>query len=149
MYHYLKWAAISLFFKRNLRSLILMALALLGIFVLNAVYGDLVDYLVATRRQEQILTLLLVKWLLILILAGVLVYGALGLGISRAKEQEKPKKRPKKSLPNPLKPISETTKEANEERIRKRLEKFKDPRKLRRKSDQIIERLEKKGIRRQ
>jgi len=40
MYHYLKWAALSLFFRRNLRYLLLMLVSMIGIYAADGIYHD-------------------------------------------------------------------------------------------------------------
>jgi hypothetical protein len=132
MYHYLKWAALSLFFKRNLRYLLFILLALIGIYGANAVYTDLVEYFTITERKESILYLLLGKWLVVTGLIGLLLYSIMRLGFSKG-ESEKKKNNVKPSAPSIP---------GEEDPVMKRLEKFKEKPRLKRRSEVIMERLE-------
>ena len=136
MYHYLKWAALSLFFKRNLRSLLFILLSLIGIYGADAVYSDLVEYFTLTGREENLLYLLLGKWLVVAGLIGLLLYSVMRLGFSKeggGKSEEK-----KKSV----KPIA-PSKPGEEDPVMKRLEKFREKPRLRRRSDLVMERMNK------
>jgi len=134
MYHYLKWAALSLFFKRNLRYLLLILLSLVGIYGADAVYTDLVEYFTITDRKESILYLLLGKWLVVTGLIGVLLYSIMRLGFSGGESGKSEKKK------NNVKP-SALSKPAAEDPVMKRLEKFKEKPRLKRRSEVIMERL--------
>ena len=73
MYHYLKWAALSLFLKRNIRYLIFIIISLIGIYGADAIYADLVDYFIVTDRKESLLYLLIGKWVTIAIMVLLLI----------------------------------------------------------------------------
>jgi hypothetical protein len=136
MYHYLKWAALSLFFKRNLRYLLFIFLSLIGIYGADAVYTDLVEYFTITERKESILYLLLGKWLVVAGLIGLLLYSIMRLGFSKeggGKSEEKRK---------PSKPSASPVPE-EEDPVMKRLEKFREKPRLRRRSDLVMERMNK------
>ena len=135
MYHYLKWAALSLFFKRNLRYLLFILLSLVGIYGADAVYTDLVEYFTITDRKESILYLLLGKWLVVTGLIGLLLYSIMRLGFSKEESGKSGKK--KKSV-NPTAP----SEPEEEDPVMKRLEKFKEKPRLKRRSEVIMERLE-------
>jgi len=135
MYHYLKWAALSLFFKRNLRSLLFILLSLIGIYGADAVYTDLVEYFTITDRKESILYLLMGKWLVVAGLIGLLLYSIMRLGFFGGKGEKSEKKK------NNVK-SSALSKPAEEDPVMKRLEKFRDKSRLKRRSERIMERLE-------
>ena len=132
MYHYLKWAALSLFFKRNLRYLILILVSIIGIYGADAVYQDLVDYFVATDRKESILILLTVKWTVVIGLTALLVISIMKLGFSKEE---------KRSWRSRLKRDEEPEEKADPDPIMERLEKFREKKHLKRKSDVVLERM--------
>jgi len=135
MYHYLKWAALSLFFKRNLRYFLFILLSLVGIYGADAVYTDLVEYFTITDRKESILYLLLGKWLVVAGLIGLLLYSIMRLGFSKegGGKSEKKKKGVKPTVPSTP---------AAGDPVMKRLEKFREKPRLKRRSERIMERLE-------
>jgi len=140
MYHYLKWAALSLFFRRNLRVLLLIAFSFLGILFLNNVYQDIVAYAQASGHKDALLYLLIGKWGILLFLFVLMLYGLsrLGFGKEKGKEGATRAQSSKKS--------ASTLPDAKEDaRIMQRLEKFREPRRLRRKSDLLMEKLRKEG----
>jgi len=138
MYHYLKWAALSLFFKRNVRYLALIALSLVGIYTLNAIYEDLVAYLIATQRQDDILTLLVFKWLLIFALVGLLLFSVFRLGFSKENKAVRTREKTSKLRPQKKDTVSS---HSSTDPILERLDKFKEPKRLKRKSDRFLEQL--------
>jgi hypothetical protein len=138
MYHYLKWAALSLFFKRNLRYLILILVSIIGIYGVDAVYRDLVDYFVATGRKESILTLLTVKWTVVIGLTILLLISIMKLGFSKEE---------KRFWRSRVKRDGEPEEKADPDPIMERLEKFREKKRLKRKSDLLIDRLKKRAER--
>ena len=135
MYHYLKWAALSLFFRRNLRYLLLILISLIGIYGADAVYRDLVDYFVATGRNESLLTLLILKWVFVIALVALLLFSIMRLGFGRELGSTSAKKRPKSK---------QTPKDSftGDDPVMQRLERFRDKKRLKRKSELLMERLE-------
>ena len=131
MYHYLKWAALSLFFRRNLRSIILILVSAAFIFLADAVYQDLADYQRAVGHPENILYLLIGKWIVILLSAGLLLFAIsrLGFGGSRQKSKKQEKVLPSENI----------------DAIDRRLERFKGAQKLRSRSEILLERRKKEG----
>ncbi|WP_456451075.1 hypothetical protein [Hydrogenimonas sp.] len=125
MYHYLKWAALGLFFRRNLRYLVLMGVGFVGIFVADAVYEDMADFAAKAGRTESIATYLMLKWAAVAFFAGLILFAATRLGF--ASEPRKGGAKEKKAPPEPNDPIM------------KRLEKFKTPKRLRHRADLVIE----------
>ncbi len=130
MYHYLKWAALSLFFRRNLRYIILILVAVAFIFLSDTVYQDLADYQRAVGHPENILYLLIGKWIVILLSVGLLLFAIsrLGFGGSRNKSTKE-----KVSSPETI------------DAIDRRLERFKGPQKLRSRSEILLEKRKKKS----
>ena len=137
MYHYLKWAALSLFFRRNLRYLLLIFVSMIGIYAIDGIYHDLVDYAVATGRKEMILYFLAGKWVLVILLSILFVYSVMHLGFGK---EGTPGKREKKKREDK---VDEKRAKAQEELVMQRLEKFKSKGRLKRRSDLVLERLEK------
>ena len=132
MYHYLKWAALGLFFRRNVRYLALIAGAVAGIVLADAIYTDLADLAVKTDRTDRIVWYLAGKWIAVLLCGGLILYAIGRLGFS----SDEGKKRETKSKPaSPPEP---------EDPVMKRLEKFKHPDRLRHRSDLIIARRKRK-----
>ncbi|ADV47343.1 hypothetical protein [Nitratifractor salsuginis] len=134
MYHYLKWAALSYFFKRNLRSLIFVFLGLAGIYSSDAVYQDLKDYALSTDQKDLVFYFLLGKWALDLISAALLVYGVMNLGLGKGTDKRRKNSRVGKSPKNSENPVKETERDA----VMERLEKFRGAKRLRRRSDLLI-----------
>lgn len=130
MYHYLKWAALSLFFKRNLRYLLFIAVGFIGIYISDAIYTDMAEYALMTEQTEDISRYLLLKWIAVACFALLIVWSIFRLGFVRKKEEKK-RKVDKSNLEN--------------DPYMKRLEKFRTPRKLRSKSQLLIEKKRKKG----
>ena len=130
MYHYLKWAALSLFFRRNPRYIVLIIAALILIYFSDTVYRDLVDYQRAVGHPEKILYLLAGKWIAILFAVGLLLFGIsrLGFGGGRKKGSKK----------DQASPSSEKI-----DAIDRRLERFKGSEKLRSRSEVILEKRKK------
>ena len=139
MYHYLKWAAFSLFLKRNLRYLLFILVSILGIYGADAIYRDLVDYAVATGQKGVILYLLLGKWSIVIALSILLVYSIMRLGFGKEGPINSEKKRGKDSS----KGNGSRKEEREEDPILQRLEKFKTKGRLKRHSEGVMERLEK------
>ena len=140
MYHYLKWAAFSLFLKRNLRYLLFILVSVLGIYGAGAIYQDLVDYAVATEQKGMILYLLLGKWLIVIALSILLVYSVMRLGFGREGSVKSEKK---KRVKDSDKGDGSREEKCEEDPILQRLEKFKTKGKLKRRSEVVMERLEK------
>ncbi|BDY13874.1 hypothetical protein [Hydrogenimonas cancrithermarum] len=124
MYHYLKWAALSLFFKRNIRYLIFLLIGLIGIYVADAVYQDMVEFSVVSKETGNIGKYLLMKWIAVLFFSGMVVWSIFKFGFGR-KSASKEKRSNEAVLEN--------------DPYMKRLKKFKTPKKLRSKSDLLIE----------
>ncbi len=136
MYHYLKWAALSLFFRRNLRYLLLMLVSMIGIYAADGIYHDLVDYAIATGRKGLILYFLAGKWVLVILLSILFVYSVMHLGFG--KESVVAKKEKKKRGEK----VDDKKAKAQKELVMQRLEKFKSKGRLKRRSDLVLERLE-------
>jgi flagellar biosynthesis/type III secretory pathway M-ring protein FliF/YscJ len=137
MYHYLKWAALSYFFKRNLRYILLIAIALIGIYGSDAIYQDLKDYALSTDQKNLVLYFLVGKWVIVFALALLLVYGIMKLGLARdSKSEKKGRKR--------FKDVNKKRIDEQEDAISKRLEKFRGTKRLRRRSDILLERMKEK-----
>lgn len=137
MYHYLKWAAFSLFVKRNVRYLVFILVSLIGIYTSDAVYRDVMEYFVATGQKGSLLPLLFVKWAFVAGLTGLLLFSITRLGFGReGKRIAEEKKR------------STSSSSAVQDPIMDRLEKFRDKKRLKRKSDLLMERMGKEGKRR-
>ncbi|WP_456393288.1 hypothetical protein [Nitratifractor sp.] len=143
MYHYLKWAALSLFFKRNLRYLMIIAVSLIGLYGIDALYRDFVDYFVQTGQRGYLLPLLLIKWGVVVGLIVLLLYSIMRLGFGR--ETEKRSFKPKFFGKERSGDKGEEADVAQEDAMMARLEKFRYKGRLRRKSDLLMER--KKGKR--
>ena len=127
MYHYLKWAALSLFFRRNLRSLVFILISMIGIVGVDAIYSDLMEYFIVTDHKEGILYLLAGKWTIVIVFIILLLISVMRLGFSS---------RP--SLPKRMK-----DKNSEKDPIMERLEKFRKKEQLKHRSDLVIERLKK------
>ena len=147
MYHYLKWAALSYFLKRNLRYLALIGISLLGIYVADSVYKDLADYATRTDATDKIAYYLAAKWVAVLLLGGLILFSIFRLGLGGAKEEKKGWKlfakesksaRPekKKAKEKPARPKSEA--DPDPDPVMERLEKFRHAKPLRRKADVVI-----------
>ena len=137
MYHYLKWAALSYFFKRNLRYILLILISLIGIYGSDAIYQDLRDYALSTDQKHLVLYFLIGKWLIVLALALLLVYGIMKLGLARDfKSEKRDRKR--------FKDANKKRIEEQEDAMAKRLEKFRGTKRLRRRSDLLLERMKEK-----
>jgi len=129
MYHYLKWAALSLFLRRNLRCLLVMLVSLVGISGGDAVYRDLADYFIAVGRKDSLFYLLLAKWALVASLAGLFLFCVMRLGFSK-----EPSASRKRSAAG-----KETEELCEGDPIMKRLEKFREKKRLKRRSDMVLE----------
>ena len=138
MYHYLKWAAVSLFFRRNLRYLVLIAVGFVGIYLVDAVYQDMADFAARRGEPEAIGTYLLIKWTAVAGLGGVILFSITRLGFGGGRGEKKREKNPPKRSKTPLP-------SAEEDPIMKRLEKFKEPGRLRRRSDLVIAQKRRRG----
>ena len=137
MYHYLKWAALSYFFKRNLRYILLILIALIGIYGSDSVYQDLKDYALATGQKEAIFYFLIAKWVVRIALIFLFVYSLMKLGVGKEKEL----KTSKKARRVDSKTVAD---DVQSDEISKRLEKFRGTKPLRRRSDLIMEKVKKK-----
>ncbi len=130
MYHYLKWAALSLFIKRNAKYLLLILVSLLGIYIGDAIYEDMADFLAKSGRSEEIARYLLMKWVGVLLFAGVILWSIMRLGFAKKKNRSSKKER----------------EDLNNDPYMQRLEKFKTKDSLRSKSDMVIESRKKEKI---
>ncbi|WP_456383207.1 hypothetical protein [Hydrogenimonas sp.] len=133
MYHYLKWAALSLFFKRNMRYLVLIAVGLTGIYIADAVYGDMADFAVKSGHTERIATYLAFKWSAVALFAVLILFSVTRLGFGSGSPKTSKRKKEEEKISQP-----------QEDPILRRLEKFKTPEKLRHRSDLVIERKRKR-----
>jgi hypothetical protein len=138
MYHYLKWAALSFFVKRNLRYLVAILLALGGIYGSDAIYQDMKDYALATDQKELVIYFLIGKWVLILLLAGMFLYSVMQLGFGRNGTVDKKSRRKPEGTDKPQ------SRDFEDDPIMKRLEKFRTRRDLKRRSDLILEKRKKR-----
>ena len=132
MYHYLKWAAVGLFLRRNLRVLGIILLAAAMILLSDWIYRDLVDYNLAIGHKDRLWVLLLGKWVWIVCWAGVLVWGVFRIVPSGRGKRSSETKRPKSS--EQLRRV---------ETLDRRLEKFRHG-KVRRRSEILLEKKGKK-----
>ncbi len=123
MYHYLKWAALSLFFRRNLRYLLLIAVSIAGIYISDALYEDMARFSALSGESGKIGRYLLMKWAAVLFFSAVTVWSIMRLGLGVSKSAEK--KGSRETVQN--------------DPYLKRLEKFKTKRSLRSESDIVIE----------
>ncbi len=123
MYHYLKWAAISLFFRRNLRYLLLIVISIAGIYISDALYEDMARFSALSGESANIGRYLLIKWASVLFFTAVIVWSIMRLGLRVSKSTEK----------------KDNRKTAQNDPYLKRLEKFKTKRSLRSESDIVIE----------
>ncbi len=158
MYHYLKWAALSLFFKRNLKYLLLIFVSIVLFYLSNSLYQDLVKYQIAIGHSERILYLLTTKWIIILISIGLFIFSLSKLGLQKDKDKDVPKKITLKDRlitsvkPNKIskditppnnKKDSTTPKKSTKNRldeINQRLESFNNSKKIRNRSKIILDR---------
>ncbi|BBG66763.1 hypothetical protein NNO_2060 [Hydrogenimonas sp.] len=131
MYHYLKWAALSLFFKRNMRYLLLILVSIAGIYISDALYEDMVRLSVISGETGKIGGYLLMKWAAVLFFAALIVWSIMRLGLGAKRSTDK----------------KESEKTVQDDPYLKRLEKFKTKKRLRSESDMVLEayRKEKKG----
>ncbi len=139
MYHYLKWAALSLFLKRNARYLSLVLVGVFGIFLADAIYRDMADLAAKTGQSDRIATYLAIKWLVVLCCGGLTIFSIMKLGFASdggKRAKEKKKKSEKGDSPG----------KEEEDAIMRRLEKFKHPNKLRHRSDLILSKRKKRKI---
>ncbi len=132
MYHYLKWAALSLFFRRNLRYLLLIVISIAGIYISDALYEDMARFSALSGESANIGRYLLMKWAAVLFFTAVIVWSIMRLGLRVSKSPEK----------------KDNLKTAQNDPYLKRLEKFKTKRSLRSESDIVIE-SHKKGKKRE
>ncbi len=123
MYHYLKWAALSLFLKRNIRYLLLIVVSIAGIYISDALYEDMADLLTRTDRSGDIAGYLLMKWAAVLIFGALIVWSIMRLGFTKEPKGAKRSEKPANS----------------DDPYLKRLEKFKNREFLKSKSDLLIE----------
>ncbi len=132
MYHYLKWAALSLFFRRNLRYLLLIVISIAGIYISDALYEDMARFSALSGESANIGRYLLMKWAAVLFFTAVIAWSIMRLGLRVSKSPEK----------------KDNIKTAQNDPYLKRLEKFKTKRSLRSESDIVIE-SHKKGKKRE
>jgi len=94
VYHYLKWALVALFWKRNLKYLLLILLGVAGIYLSDALYGDMVEYAAVAHKEDEILKYLAMKWLAVILFIALILWSISRLGFDRALPDIE--KRPKK-----------------------------------------------------
>ncbi|WP_353662830.1 hypothetical protein [Hydrogenimonas sp. SS33] len=142
MYHYLKWATVGLFFRRNVRYLTLIAVGIIGIFLADAVYRDMADLAYKTGDTQKIGLYLAVKWVVVVLCSLTVLFSIMRLGFSRSKKGPKEKKRSKKGRSE----AKTAKKEAvpADDPYMKRLEKFKGTRPLRKRADVVLEKKKKR-----
>ena len=128
MYHYLKWAALSLFFKRNLRYIVLIVIGFVGIFIADAVYQDMAQYALMTKKSGMIIRYLWMKWSAVLIFSALILWSIMRLGFARKSASKKESKKPRK-----------TKKIPEEDPYMKRLKKFEDIEKVRSETEILLE----------
>ncbi|WP_456403993.1 hypothetical protein [Hydrogenimonas sp.] len=129
MYHYLKWAALSLFLKRNLRYLLLIAVGIVGIYVADALYQDMARYAALAGKSGDIAGYLLMKWAAVLLFTALILYSILRLGISKERRVKERMKRDSRS--------AEAV--GPEDPYLKRMERFKTEEALRSRSQIVLE----------
>ena len=129
MYHYLKWAALTLFLKRNLRYLLFILVGFVGIYVADAVYRDMAEYSVMTEQTGDISRYLLLKWIVVILFGTLIVWSVFKLGFDGKRRTKEKKERAATPENDPY---------------MKRLEKFKTPRRLRSKSELLLEKKKKR-----
>jgi hypothetical protein len=122
MYHYLKWAALGYFIKKRVRYLLMIAASAAAILLAGMVYDDLADLATRTGTTGRIVYYLIAKWSIDLLALAVAFYGLKGLFQDRSTP-----KPPRKTVETPF-----------EDPIMKRLERFKTPQKLKRRSEIIL-----------
>jgi len=162
MYHYLKWAALSLFIKRKLKFIAIILFSLIGLYMINGIYSDLVDYAIAIDKKRLILFFLIGKWSLVIIFLTSLIYGVFKLVSSKdkkgkSKKQDKEAKQESINIKEEIKAKKESIKEVikksigakderpKEEILKERLSKFEyNGKPLRRRSDILIEELKRR-----
>ncbi len=123
MYHYLKWAALSLFFRRNLRYLLLIVISIAGIYISDALYEDMARFSALSGESGKIGRYLLMKWAAVLFFTAVIVWSIMRLGLGASKSSVK----------------KDNKKTAQNDPYLKRLEKFKTKKSLRSESDIVIQ----------
>ncbi len=128
MYHYLKWAALSLFLKRNLRYLLLIGVGVIGIYVADALYQDMARYAALAGKSGDIAGYLLMKWVAVLVFGGLILWSVARLGIAKESGSKREKKGTQKG---------ETI--GPEDPYLKRMEKFKTREALRSRSQILLE----------
>ena len=134
MYHYLKWAALSYFFKRNLRYLVLIAAGVVGIYIADAVYEDLADFATRTGATQKIAFYLTLKWIAVVAFGALILFSIVRLGFASPKEKRGFWGEKRKSSKPQMPKIDEKTPDP----VMQRLEKFRNPKPLRRKADVVI-----------
>lgn len=133
MFHYLKWAAILLFIKRNLLSLVLILAALVMIKVTDAVYNDIVGLLVKTGHEERLIAYLIGKWAAVISLMGVILFSIYRLVFVQSREKKKVKKAQEKERQAKARILEQIEAGAD------RFEKFKEPDRLASRAQAIIQ----------
>ncbi|WP_457596624.1 hypothetical protein [Hydrogenimonas sp.] len=137
MYHYLKWAAVGYFFRRNARYLILIVVGAAGIYVSDAVYEDLADFAAKTGRTDAIAGYLLAKWAAVALFLGLILFSIMRLGFERKKER--PGRFAAKSSKS-----SKSVEPGADDPVMRRLEKFRTPERLKKRADLIVEKKRRK-----
>jgi hypothetical protein len=131
MYHYLKWAALSLFFKRNLRYIVMIITGIVGIYLADAIYQDMAQYAVMTKKSDAIAGYLWTKWIAVILFTAMIVWAVMRLGFAQKKEKNAKRKKEKKR--------GREKKIPKEDPYMRRLKKFEKVDKIRSKSDIILE----------
>ncbi len=136
MYHYLKWAALSYFFKRNFHYIFLILIALFGIYASDSIYQDLKDYAIATKQKDFIVYYLIAKWVIRVVFIILLIYSIMNLGVKKGSESKVKRKTPQT--------LGDKFNSGIDDDISRRLEKFRGSKPLRRRADIIVEKFRKK-----
>ncbi len=131
MYHYLKWAALSLFFRRNLRYILMIVTGIVGIYLADAIYQDMAQYAVMTKKSDAIAGYLWIKWIAVILFTAMIVWAVMRLGFAQKKEKKAESKKGKKR--------KETKSIPEDDPYMQRLKKFEKIDKVRSKSDIILE----------
>ena len=134
MYHYLKWATIGLFLRRNLRFLVLIVVGVIGIYLADAVYHDLADLAYKTGQPEKISAYLAVKWLVVVGCGAMILFSVTRLGFSGESKRKRSPQPDKKE-----RSVSKKEAIAEDDPYMKRLEKFRGSQPLRKRSDLVLQ----------
>ncbi len=105
-----------------MRYLIFIAVSLAGIYVSDALYQDMADYLLKTNQTDKIAKYLLMKWAAVSFFIALVIWSIMRLGFANAQKSKKREDDRRKSSDPYL----------------ERLEKFKNIEKLKSRSDLLI-----------